>query len=251
MGRINEENGYFFFTEPTPGAENTGGARLVSDMPLTLTPEGPYDDVQRLQVELSAPGRIFYTLDGTVPTLSSTPYTGPIELTETGVIRAVALEDNAMLGRVSTFSFFPNEYHSLPILSLAVDDANEFERIFSIGIKWVPVPANLALYEDGVVFNQACEVSMKGWTSLSMPKKSMGVEFTGRYGGMLHCDVFGNGITEYDGLNMRVGQDFNFSVFRNELIQDLCREASDCLYTQESKYCILYMSTEHITGSIA
>lgn len=242
MGRINEENGYFFFTEPTPGAENTGGARLVSDMPLTLTPEGPYDDVQRLQVELSAQGKIFYTLDGTVPTISSTPYTGPIELTETGVIRAVALEDNAVLGRVSTFSFFLNEYHSLPILSLAVDDANEFERIFSIGIKWVPVPANLALYEDGVVFNQACEVSMKGWTSLSIPKKSMGVEFTGRYGGMLHCDVFGNGITEYDGLNMRVGQDFNFSVFRNELIQDLCREASDCLYTQESKYCILYVN---------
>ena len=125
MGRINEENGYFFFTEPTPGAENTGGARLVSDMPLTLTPEGPYDDVQRLQVELSAQGKIFYTLDGTVPTISSTPYTGPIELTETGVIRAVALEDNAVLGRVSTFSFFLNEYHSLPILSLAVDDANE------------------------------------------------------------------------------------------------------------------------------
>ena len=83
---------------------------------------------------------------------------------------------------------------------------------------------------------------MKGWTSLSMPKKSLGVEFTGRYGGMLDCDVFGTGIAEYDGLVMRVGQDFNFSVFRNELIQDLCRESSACLYTQDSKYCILYVN---------
>ena len=242
MGRISGENGYFFFTEPTPGAENTDGARLVSDMPVTLTPEGPYDDIQGLRVELSAPGKIFYTLDGTVPTVSSPRYTGPIELTRTSVIRAVALEEDAVPGRVSTFSYFLNEYHTLPILSLAIDDAYQFERIYSFGQKWVPVPANLALYENGVRFNQACQVSMKGWTSLSMPKKSMGVEFTGRYGGMLHCDVFGNGITEYDGLNMRVGQDFNFSVFRNELIQELCRESSDCLYTQESKYCILYVN---------
>ena len=242
MGRLGGENGFFFFTEPTPGEENTAGARLVSDSPVTLTPEGPHDDVERLQVELSAPGKVFYTLDGTVPTISSTPYTGPIELTGTTVIRAVALEENAVPGRVSTFSYFLNEYHTLPILSLAVDDYYGFDRIYSFGQKWVPVPANLALYENGVRFNRACEVSMKGWTSLSMPKKSLGVEFTGRYGGMLDCDVFGNGITEYDGLVMRVGQDFNFSVFRNELIQDLCREASDCLYTQESKYCILYVN---------
>ena len=245
VGRLEGENGFFFFTEPTPGEENTAGARLVSDSPVTLTAEGPHDDVQSLHVELSAPGKVFYTLDGTVPTISSTPYTGPIELTETTVIRAVALEDDAVPGRVSTFSYFLNEYHTLPILSLAIDDYYGFERIYSFGQKWVPVPANLALYENGVRFNRACTVSMKGWTSLSMPKKSLGVEFTGRYGGMLDCDVFGTGITEYDGLVMRVGQDFNFSVFRNELIQDLCRQASDCLYTQESKYCILYINGEY------
>ena len=110
MGRLGGENGFFFFTEPTPGEENTAGARLVSDSPVTLTPEGPHDDVERLQVELSAPGKVFYTLDGTVPTISSTPYTGPIELTGTTVIRAVALEENAVPGRVSTFSYFLNEY---------------------------------------------------------------------------------------------------------------------------------------------
>ena len=245
MGRLGAENGFFFFTEPTPGEENRDGARLVSDSPVTLTPEGPYDNVQNLLVELSAPGKIFYTLDGTVPTASSSTYSGPIKLTGTSVIRAVALEDDAVPGRVSTFSYFLNEYHTLPILSLAIDDYYSFDRIYSFGQKWVPVPANLALYEDGVRFNRACEVSMKGWTSLHMQKKSMGVEFTGRYGGMLHCDVFDNGITEYDALSLRVGQDFNFSVFRNELLQELCREASDCLYTQDSKYCILYVNGEY------
>ncbi len=245
MGRLPGENGFFFFTDPTPGEENRMGKRRVSDMPLSVTAEGIHDSESTLAVELAAEGDIHYTTDGTVPTADSPKYKEAIRLDGTGVVRAIAVEKDACPSRVATFSYFLNEDHTLPVLSLVVDDWAKFNNMFTIGIRERTVPANLALYGTDADFNRACEMSMKGWTSLSMRKKSMGVSFKGRYGGMLHCDVFGNGISDYDALSLRVGQDFNFSVFRNELVQELCLEASDSLYTQESKYCILYVNGEY------
>ena len=47
------------------------------------------------QVTMSGPtgASIFYTLDGTVPTAESTLYEGPITLTETTVVKAIAIKD--------------------------------------------------------------------------------------------------------------------------------------------------------------
>ena len=75
-----------------------------------------------------------------------------------------------------------------------------------------------------------------------MPKKSLGVKFRGRYGGNLECNVFDNGVTEFSSLAIRAGQDYTFSVFRNELFQRLCEEAGTACLTQSSKYCILYVN---------
>ena len=116
--------------------------------------------------------------------------------------------------------------------------------MFKLGMKAPAVPANVALYENGETrFSHECELDIKGWTSLNLDKKSLGVTFKGRYGGTLKgCDIFGNGITEFHSLAIRAGQDYTFSVFRNELMQELCLEGSDSLYTQASKYCILYVN---------
>lgn len=244
-GRLTGKPGVFYFQEPSRGEENQNGKRRVSDLPVSLTAEGSYNDVGSVRVELWAEGTIYYTLDGSLPTEVSYAYTGPIELSETGVIRAVSVEENALPGRTATFSFFLNENHVFPILSLVTEEKAAFEKMYNFGYKYQYIPANLALYEDGVRFNRECELSMKGWTSLSLPKKSMGVEFKGRYGGNLDCDVFGNGITEYQSLSIRAGQDYNFSMFRNELFQELCLEASDSLLTQESKYCVLYVNGKY------
>ena len=127
-----------------------------------------------------------------------------------------------------------------------MDDLPGFNAIYDAGTKDVDIPANLALYENGEsVFNHACSASMKGWTSLFQPKKSLGVSFDGIYGGHLDCDVFGNGIREYASLSIRGGQDYNRSIFRNELFQELSQEMSDKVLSQESKFCVLYLNGEY------
>lgn len=246
MGRLTGEAGFFYFAAASCNQENSDGLRRVADMPVCLTAEGPYNNIGSLSILLQAEGTIYYSLDSSIPTTTSPYYTDPLTITETGIIRAVSYEEGALPSRTATFSFFLNENHVFPILSLVTEDISTFEQMYTFGQKAPSIPANLALYEDGETkFSHECELTMKGWTSLYLAKKSMGVEFKGRYGGNLQCDVFNNGITEYRSLSLRAGQDYTYSFFRNELFQELCLEASDSLYTQESKYCILYVNGEY------
>jgi hypothetical protein len=245
MGRMEGRGGFFYFSQPSPRADNAGGARRVAAMPAALSPDGVFDDVEQVTVELSGAGEIRYTLDGTVPTEASPVYEGPITVDKTTLLRAVCLEEDALPSRPLTLSYIVNEHHTLPVLSVAVDDANRFYTMYTNGYRVWTVSGNLALYDGEHSFNRACDVRLRGWTSLNRPKKSLGVSFKGCYGGHLDVDVFGNGITEYSTLAIRGGQDYIFSIFRNELLQDLCREASDAVLTQDSKYCILYVDGKY------
>lgn len=246
MGRMQENMGFFYFSEPTPGEENLDGARRVSEKPTSSTPSGIYENVEEIRVDLQSPGLIYYTTDGSVPTLESELYIGPIKLDHTTVIRACALETGARLSRPASFSYVINEGHSLPVLSLSTDSPAAFQSIYNGAQKNTPVSANLSYYDtNGEVFNQDCELEMKGWTSLSRPKKSMGVSFKDRYGGDLRCELFGDGIDRYSSLSIRAGQDYTSSFFRNELCQDLCREASEAVYTQATRCSILYVNGEY------
>ena len=246
MGRQDGENGYFYFESPSPLQDNCDGLRFVSRQPQALTGDGVYDGVESLSVELISPGVIYYTTDGTLPTVESPLYTEPINVESTTVIRAAALEEGGMLSPVATYSYIVNENHSLPVLSVVVDDLNDFNYIYGIGRKNYDIPANAALYDGESSFNHRCSVSIKGWTSLEQPKKSLGLDFKGIYGGDLFCDVFGNGVTQYSSLSVRAGQDYPLSIFRNELFEELALEMGDSgVYTQYSKFCVLYINGEY------
>lgn len=246
MGRVEGEKGFFYFTAPTPRAANAEGFRRVSARPAALTAEGVYEGVESVTVTLDAPGEIHYSVDGRAPSMESPLYEGPVTVTATTVVRAIACEDGAAPSRPVSFSYIVNEGHSLPVLSLTVDDRVMFDRMFINGYKGRWTGANLALYtEDGCLFNHACELRMAGWTSLRMEKKSMAVDFKGRYGGDLRCDVFDNGIDRYSSLAIRAGQDYRYSIFRNELLQDLGAEISSDVLVQATRWCVLYVDGEY------
>ena len=244
MGRMVGYPGFFYFAAATPASANVGGCRRIAERPESATPEGVYNDCEGLAVALSAGGEIHYTTDGSLPTAASPLYTEPVAITQTTVLRAVNVQDGCITSRPATFSYIVNENHVLPVLSLSTDDPGYFQTIYNKGNKVRRLGANLTMFEnDELLFNRDCSLSMKGWTSRELPKKSMGVKFAGRYGGLLEdVDIFGYGITEYASLSIRAGQDYTFSEFRNELFQDLCRESSEALLTQDSKYCILYIN---------
>lgn len=246
FGRMAGENGWFYFSSPSPGSENSGGQRRVAEKPLSLTEDGVYNYIEGMYVELSASGTIRYTLDGSAPTAESPEYTGPIYVDSTTVIRAVNFEDGALASPALSLSFIINENHSLPVLSLLTDSPAEFDTMYNAKQKGVELPASLSLYEEDGSFTIGCGVSMHGETSLVLPKKNMSVRFRGAYGqSTLNYDIYDGGVTEFTNLLLRSGQDFPISIIRNELSQELCAQATDKVINQRSIYCILYINGEY------
>ena len=131
------------------------------------------------------------------------------------------------------------------MLSLVTDSPRRFFEIYEGSAKDRECAGNLSFYAPEGSFSIGCGVEMKGHTSLFAPKKSLGVSFRGCYGAeTLAYDIFGEGPAEFSELSIRAGQDYSSTVFRNELMQELCAEL-DTTVTQRSRYCVLYINGEY------
>ena len=245
-GRLVGEGGWFFFAVPSMGAENTNGFRRMSEKPEPSLPSGPYDDVETVTVSLSGPGVIHYTTDCSAPTAESPVYTEPLSLNQTTIVRAICVEEDALPSRIATFHYFINEYHKLPIVSFCSDDLGAWTKFYWEESRFGEFAGAVALYADGEeVFNQACGLRLKGFSAvLDLLKKNVGFYFRGRYGdGALEdLDLFHTGVTEYKSLIVRAGQDHRDALIRNELMQELCLQASESVPSQHSLFCVMYMN---------
>lgn len=246
FGRMDGENGWFYFAKPSPGKANANGARRVAAKPVNLTADGVFDGVEGVTVELSGAGTVRYTLDGSTPTEKSPEYTKPITVSSTGVVKAVSFEEGALPSRTLMLSYIINEGHSLPVVSLVSEDTTEFSQMYNGPAKGVELPASISLYRGDGGFTAACGVSLNGETSLILLKKNMSLRFRGSYGQeTLQYDIFGGGATEFTNLLLRAGQDQEQAIIRNELSQSLCEKADMDVINQRSIFCVLYVNGEY------
>lgn len=88
-----------FLESPTPGAEN---AEAVVAQVEFSRPAGVFSGTLSLQMSLVADGgragTIFYTTDGTEPTAASPRYASPVALTQSTLLRALAIDTNSQNG---------------------------------------------------------------------------------------------------------------------------------------------------------
>ncbi len=245
-GREDGRGGFFYYSEPSLRADNRGGCRMVSRAPEALTEDGVYNGIDALSVPLSAPGQIYYSLGGATPLAGASLYEGPLSLSRTTVLRAYAEEPGKVPSRVVTYNYIINENHSLPVLSLCLDDPAFFRTVYFNGYKGYELPGSLSLYEEGRSFTRACGMEMSGSGSLELPKKSVSVSFRGCYGdGDLDCDLFDSGVSRYASLQLRAGEAYPTTVIQSDLFQDVCLSMSDACLTQHSKHCVLYVNGEY------
>ena len=97
-----------FFREPTPGAANrTAGYGPATPKVAFSVPHGYKTEAFTLELSCAeAPGEhIYYTLDGTSPTTSSTLYTGPIAISSTTCVRAAIPQDGAVIQQDSSATY--------------------------------------------------------------------------------------------------------------------------------------------------
>lgn len=110
------------FTTPTPGASNVGALEFYEPKPVMSLAPGFYTGAQTVSITCANPNAtIHYTTDGTDPTSASPVYSGPINIPNTMVVRAIAYDINPP-SFVETNTYLIDESHGVPVISVCSAD---------------------------------------------------------------------------------------------------------------------------------
>ena len=256
-----------YFATPTPGAPNGTSTILSVTEPVHFSVErGFYSNA--FELHLSSPtygSAIRYTLDGVEPTLATgTIYSGPLRVTNTTIVRAVAFRPNFLpsLARTHSYLFnFTPAQRALPVMNLVMPLSNWFGRSGILGmgggsraadglyitnnvatdyhnpsqhgIAWErPVSAEYILPQDNSGFQIDCGIRVQGsdWqrprTTLDS-KFSYRLYFRGDYGqGKLEYPIFPlSTAPDFDQLVLRAGFNEQVNPFiRDEIIRRLSQD---------------------------
>lgn len=264
-GRPKGKSAFDLLTEPTPGASNSGAAK-ISATPVADLPQGAYDNVSSVTVSFSGPGEIYYTTDCTVPTRGSKRYTKPITIKRTTVFRVASYETGASRSKVIDLTYLVNEGDSLSSVCLVTEPDNLWDYNSGIYVdgpnagevspyhganfwkNWEKSSTVALFEEDGSLgFYEPCGLKIFGGFSRANEKKSFACMFRGKYGASsLNYPLFGEkGIDCYQSFVLRAGgQDTYGTKIRDEMITSL---ASDYLGMPVQQYrpVVVYLNGEY------
>ncbi len=248
-----EDSGGFYFMVPSPNAPNYDGYLKISGEPTSPIAQGVYTGDSGFTVPLAAEGTIYYTLDGSDPDASSLVYTGPIQISETAVVRAAAIEPGKMISGIYTATFVIDEPHDIPVVSLVTDPDNLWgpDGIYKSGdisVKEQVRPANVAYTGEDGSFSMDCRINLHGFTTATVfPKKTFALRFLDAYDGMLNYDVFEDGeVTHFRSLLIRTAYESTVSTqMHDALMGQLASEGSDAMLSQKYKYVAMYLNGEY------
>jgi hypothetical protein len=249
FGRIDDRGGFFFFETPTPGEANGRGERRVAESPAALTPDGIYNDVESVRVELAAGGEIHYTTDGSVPTQDSPLYTGPLTIGSTCVVRTVNFEEGCVPSDPLNLSFIVNENHTLPVVSVIGDPTDLMGRrgVYYDLEHELETAGAVEFFEDDGSFSIECGIKLHGMTSKrASGKKSLKLCFRSRYDGELNYDLFGNGVTSFASILLRSDIESNLpSLMRDNLMHQVAIDCFPEMPTLDHRYAVLYINGQY------
>lgn len=275
----------FYYTQPTPGGENGQGQAGITSQPVFETLPGIFDGPVAVSLRAGEGETIHYTTDCTTPTADSPAYTGPIQVSENTVIRAVALRDGYLTGYSNTGTFLfttDGVDHSLPVATLVTDPDNLWDSktgIYATGDQFDPdaasytdvlssatyyqskfdteeevdeiwtKPAAFSLMEEGQqVFSQNVDIRIAGSYGRGRAQKGFNIIARGKYGNSrMEYPFFNNrDFTEYKSLTLRAGaQDQNRSKIRDELATGLLEGTDINVLYQAYRPVVLYLNGEY------
>ena len=223
---------------------------------------GFYDGSIELELSSSNPkARIFYTVDGSLPTSNSQLYQSAIQLEKTKVIRAFALYKN-QASKVATHTYFINDASKFPVVSVSISSYLLFDPVrglFNKGPKASPhfphyganfwsrreYPCHFEFFEtDGKrVVSDTKGFSIFGGLSRLFPQKSFSIVGRKRYGKKyIKHPIFPNrAAKKYKHFVLRNGgSDFNLTHLRDAVLTSLAEDVG--FEVQAYRPCLVYLN---------
>ncbi|HRZ97404.1 MAG TPA: CotH kinase family protein [Paludibacter sp.] len=249
------------FQQATPNTANS--TEFFSDFalnePIFNIRGGIYNSALTVTLFTDLGGEIRFTTDGSEPTLTSSIYSLPINITNTTIVRARIFKPDMLPGPVITNSYFINEPIStggLPVVSIASEPANLWDPAKGIYVQtfkpdW-EIPVNIELFEnngaDRAAFNEIAGVKINGLYSWQLPQKMLGVYFKKRYGsGTLDYSIFyDTNRAGFKTFALRAsGDDWSYTLMRDILGQNSTLLNMD-LDISAYRWCTVYFNGQYM-----
>ena len=274
-GRTADLKSLRYFTAPTPGAANDGPSCYGrAPQPIYSVYGGLYSTGDVLSVEMTVPSdcRIYYTLDCTDPTESSTPYTGPISISGTTVLRTRVFGDGYLESVMDAQSYLydvNNAGGTVFVMSLVSDPYNLTSDEAGIMVKgpnaeatypygsmnkganfWMDWEreAHIEVFNpDGsTMISQECGTKLHGQYSRAEKQKAFKIIARAEYGSnRFQASIFSRRpYTEYQSFLLRSSsEDGNKTRMRDAVMQRLA--AGTSVDYQETEIGVLYIDGEY------
>lgn len=166
------------FTNPTPGASNTGAVDEYAAKPQFSVPAGVQGGAVNVTITSATAGAtIRYTLDGSIPTATSAVYSGPVNIAATTVLRARAFSASPTVppSAIETNTYFIGTNHTVAILSIS---GNDIQTLMD-GTQFEPVVSLEYFGPDGVLRDEATgDANEHGNDSWAYPQR--GIDYVSR-----------------------------------------------------------------------
>ena len=256
-GRIQGQQGHFYLEYSTPGSGNAAaGYRTRAAEAAASVPGSLFENGERFAVELSAPegSRIYYTLDASDPDQGSTPYTGPIEVSGTTILRTIVYRDGCMPSLIDTQSYIFGVQNdsNVHVVSLVSDASNLYGNdgiISNYTAEWEKQGHVEIFTADGAkMISQGCGLSLHGMDSRKLPVKTFNVIARSAYGSNRFAyPLFKDrDYAEYHSFLLRPsGEDYQYSFMRDTVLSSLVADTS--VMHQKYEPVIVYMNGEYYT----
>ena len=268
FGRYLESDSWVLFAVPTPGSSNSTSSYAGALSPIEFSMASGFYNQSQISVELSNPeesATIYFTMDGTTPTMDDLPYGYSIPLTSTTVIRARAFLDGWVASDVESKTYILNEDepNGLPVVFLSTDPNSFFDNdtgIYAMGsnAEWDfpyfganfwedwECPIHFEILEtDGSGYAANAGVKIFGGWSRGFPQKSLSIFSRSYYGpSTFDYTLFPDSeIDTYEAFILRnSGNDWESTMLRDGFITSLTNKLN--IDHQQYRPAVLYLNGE-------
>ena len=260
---------WLYFAEPTPGAKNNfvgTSKKKLSDSPEFSEEGGIYSFPINLELFGKENSKVFYTLDGSVPSISTaTEYTETIQIDSSLVVRAILVEDGLLPSEIITNTYIIDESTTLPIVSISTDPKNLWDDkigIYTIGTNGLSSwgvkanywqdwerPIDVEFFEDNksLGFKMKAGIAING-ARRNMLQKSLRINARKEYDNeFINYKIFPEKeIRQFSSLVLRNGgyPEFRSTMLRDGFMQSLISDAME-LEDQAYRPCVLYINGQY------